>query len=209
MNILRAYTGTGAIFFPIGKPPKGTCENATKDCLKHCYQLNPKHPDYDEEILISQSDKQLIYKFIIESDIEIIFDVLRKELTGLQTPILHWFGSGDCLKKDLDKISLIIERVKKDESIIQMGFTRNVILWNRFKDIFALTIEKQEQAKESGIYSIPDYENEQSVMFSPFYQIRGGLCGPDSCDDLIDSNLNHYVNCRTCLRLKTGCYDRR
>ena len=111
--------------------------------------------------------------------------------------------------KDLDKITLIIERIKNDENIIQMGFTRNISLWNRFKDIFALTIEKKEQAIESGIYAIPDYENEQSVMFSPFYQIRGGLCGPDSCDDIIDSKLNHYVNCKTCMRLKTGCYDRR
>lgn len=209
MKILRPFTGTGAIFFPIGIPPVGTCENATKNCLKNCYQLNPRYPDYDEEILISQNEKQLIYKFIIESDIETIFNKFKSELNGLQTPILHWFGSGDCLMKDLEKISLIIERIKKDENIIQMGFTRNVSLWNRFKDIFALTIEKREDATESGMYSIPDYKNEQSVMFSPFYQVRGGLCGPISCDDMINSKLSHYINCKTCMRLKTGCYDRR
>lgn len=209
MNILRPFTGTGAVFFPIGKHPKGTCDNATKECLKYCYQLNPKHPNFDEEILISQKDKQNIYKFIINSDIDLICETFKKELDGLQTKILHWFGSGDCLTKDLEKISLIIENMKKYDDIVQMGFTRNILLWKRFKNIFALTIDKKEDVKEEGMYSIPDYENERSVMYSPYYQVKGGLCGPETCDDMFDQKLNHYINCKTCLRLKTGCFDRR
>ena len=80
---------------------------------------------------------------------------------------------------------------------------------NRYKEIFALTIERKEDAKGNGMYAIPNYEKETSVMYSPFYQVKGGLCGPTTCDDIIDEKLNHYINCRICMRIETGCFDRR
>ena len=209
MKILRPFTGTGAVFFPFGKPPDGTCEFATDICLKHCYQLNPKNPDFDEEILISNEEKKKIYNSFINTDIEDLYSQICHELSGLQTPILHWFGSGDCLSGDVDRISEIIDRVKLSDFVVQMGFTRNIPLWKKHKNILSLTIEKPEDAQGAGMYSIPNYESEVSVMYSPLYQVKGGYCGPVTCDDILDKKLSHYINCRTCRRMKTGCFDRR
>ena len=122
MKIVRPFTGTGAIFFPTGMPPQGTCEYATDKCIKHCYQINPRFPNYDEEIRISDGDKILIYNFVTEQPAWLISDTIVKELDGLQTPILHWFGSGDCLNRDVDKISQIItERGGVVSSVEQWG----------------------------------------------------------------------------------------
>ena len=209
MNLLRPFTGTGAVFFPFGIPPDGTCEFATDECIKHCYQLNPKNPDFDEEILIPNEEKKKIYNSFMSMDIEDLYSKIHHELAGLQTPILHWFGSGDCISGDVDRISEIIDRVRHSDFVVQMGFTRNIILWKRHKDIFSLTIDHPENAQGGGMYSIPNYESEVSVMYSPFYQVKGGLCGPTTCDDILDAKLSHYINCRTCRRMKTGCFDRR
>jgi hypothetical protein len=93
-----------------------------------------------------------------------------------------------------------------------MGFTRNRKLWELHKDIFALTIDDEADAPDpDAMYSIPNYEKETSTMFVPSYQVRGGLCGPMLCKDRDRSrtDLTHYINCKTCRRWKTGCFDRR
>ncbi len=209
MKILRPFTGTGAVFFPIGKPPVGTCEFATKGCMKYCYQMAPQHPNFDEEILIPEEEKKIIYEKIMNLSLDNLYKKIKEELDGLQTPILHWFGSGDCLLDDTDRVGKIVDYIRKDSEIIQMGFTRNKKLWGRHKDIFALTIEKKEDVGQlEGMFAIPNYKEETSVMYSPFYQVRGGYCGPITCDDLSDETLNHYINCKTCMRLKTGCFHR-
>ena len=166
MKLLRPFTGTGAVFFPYGKPPYGTCEYATDECVSKCYQMNPNYPNYDEEILILNGDKKLIYDAFINDTVESLYERIIDNLDGLQTPILHWFGSGDCLSKDIDKIDSVIDRVRQNEDIIQMGFTRNIKLWENHKDIFALSIDKKEDALGSGMYSIPYYDEEMSMMYS-------------------------------------------
>jgi len=213
MKILRPFTGTGAIFFPIGRPPKGTCEFAT-DCLKHCYTLeNSKdngYSNFDEEIRVSEDDKVWILKQFRDLSINTLKNQIIYELEGLQTPILHYFGSGDCTILDMDKFSELINSLRG--KVIQMGFTRNIEFWKKHKDILALTIEKKEDAPDPKVmYSIPKYEDQVSVMYCPSYQIRGGYCGPIICRDrdLERFDLDHYINCKTCLRLKTGCFDRR
>ncbi len=209
MNILRPFTGTGAIFFPVGLPEEGgTCEMATKTCLKYCYAKNPQFPQFDEELLIPQSEKKLIYWFITHAEIDEIIDVLRRELDGLQTNILHWFGTGDCMDRDTERIFRIIDAMPL--SIVQMGFTRNRTLWMKYKDIFALTIKNKQEAEGlHGMFSIPDYKHEISVMYSPDYEVNGGLCGPITCRDRLGRSPEHYINCKTCLRLTTGCFDKR
>lgn len=188
MKILRPFTGTGAVFFPLGQPPEGTCEYATKKCENECYANGRKNPNFDEELRISEKEKKRIYKYFMTTSIRDICYEIFVELDGLQTPILHWFGSGDCLIKDIERISAIIKGV--DKSIVQMGFTRNKELWNRHKDIFALTIESEKEATDDeGIYAIPNYENQTSIMYSPKYQIKGGYCGPLTCQDLLLSEL--------------------
>ena len=210
-KLIRPFTGAGAVFFPIGKPPAGTCEFATPTCIEHCYAGAPKWPNYDIETIIPESEKQDIYGTITGTDILPLCERINFELDGLQTPILHWFGSGDCQTKDTDRISTIIQYLQNNyPHIKQMGFTRNVALWEKHKDVFALTIERPSLMKgRAGMFSVPQYKRETSVMCTASYHVRGGYCGPDACVDKEDENLAHYINCRGCLRLKTGCFDRR
>jgi len=207
MKLIRPFTGTGAIFFPVGLPPKGTCFFATKDCINLCYAVDPVDANFDEEVRISQDEKWEIYNYVMESKKRTLVDRILHELDGLQTPILHWFGSGDCLPKDTERICELINILRN--KVVQMGFTRNKKLWKKHKDVFALTIEtKKDATDEDGLYSIPNYDAQVSVMYSPLYQVKGGFCGPITCKD-VNGELEHYINCRTCLRLKTGCFDRR
>lgn len=210
MKLLRPFTGTAAVFFPVGMPPKGTCEFASSDCLKYCYAEDPNDRNFDEELRIPESEKWKIYKYFVNMSVDLICTKILRDLNGLQTPILHWFGSGDCPTKDINKISSIIKSV--DKEIAQMGFTRNIELWKKHKEIFALTIDsKNDAVNKHGMYSIPDYKAQVSVMYAPSYQVKGGYCGPVTCRDIYrdKKELEHYINCRTCLRLKTGCFDRR
>jgi hypothetical protein len=208
MRLLRPFTGTGAVFFPEGPPPNGTCEFTTEACRKHCY-VNDQS-DFDEEVRIPTWVKREVYDHIINLPIRKVCRRLCRDLVGLQTPILHWFASGDCPSKDVGRISAIIESMPPD--VVQMGFTRNIELWERHKDIFALTLERLGVAPDPhAMYSCPNYEKEVSVMWCPSYDVRGGFCGPILCRDASRTHpeLTHYINCRTCHRLKTGCFDRR
>lgn len=210
MKLLRPFTGTAAVFFPVGVPPVGTCEFASAICLKYCYAEDPNDRNFDEELRIPESEKWEIYEYFTQMSVDLVKAKILKDLDGLQTPILHWFGSGDCPMRDIDKISSIIKSVGKKAS--QMGFTRNVELWLRHKEVFALTIDSKEDVLDGySMYSVPDYKNQTSVMYVPSYQVRGGYCGPITCRDIYrdKKELEHYINCRTCLRLRTGCFDRR
>lgn len=210
MKLLRPFTGTGAVFFPVGVPPVGTCSFATEDCTSMCYAVDPIDAGFDEEVRISQDEKWKIYDYVMTSKKRTLVDRFLHELDGLQTPILHWFGSGDCLPKDTERICEIIDLFRN--KTVQMGFTRNNKLWKKHKGIFALTIESKEEATDDdGLYSIPNYKEQVSVMYSPLYEVRGGYCGPLICRDVRrdKKELEHYINCKICLRLKTGCFDRR
>ena len=210
MKLLRPFTGTGAVFFPVGVPPEGTCHFATAGCLQSCYAVDPNDANFDEDLRVSQEDKAIIKNIFSDLHYSNICEVIIKDLNGLQTPILHWFGSGDCPPDMVEKVSSIIKALPKD--VVQMGFTRNKKLWEAHKDIFSLSIETKEEATdENALYSIPNYKEQVSAMYSPRYQVRGGYCGPITCRDIRrdKKELEHYINCRTCLRLKTGCFDRR
>jgi hypothetical protein len=208
MKILRPFTGTGGIFFPIGPPPKGTCEFATAKCSEHCYAKRTKYPDFDEELLLTDEELMEIYEAFISCPKMWLLDEVRRELDGLQTSILHWFGSGDCTSKDLERVNDLVD-LFADAGIVQMGFTRNRILWERHKDIFALTVEsKKEMGNDKGMFAMPDYKRQISKMFFNGEPTSGGLCGPLTCRDRTRRALEHYINCQTCRRLCTGCFDR-
>ena len=205
-KLLRPFTGTGGIFFPIGTPPKGTCEFSTKNCRKFCYAKNGSLFDFETEV--PEDDKLWIYDQFMSLPINDICNKIINELDGLQTPILHWFGTGDCETKNTKRISSIIDAVPK--YIVQMGFTRNIELWEKYKDIFALTIEDMSfMDGKVGMFACPDYEEAISIMRSSGYQVQGGYCGPLTCRDLVKSGYEHFINCQVCRKLKLGCFDRR
>ncbi len=211
MKLLRPFTGTGAIFFPVGSYlDGGTCISSTKDCRKYCYAKDLNDFNFDEDLRISEDEKKEILRLFKTESVEWIKNKIIRDLDGLQTNILHWFGSGDCLSDLEDKITSIMEAVPR--SVTQMGFTRNKRFWKRHKRIFALSIETLAEAThKDGLYSIPNYKEQISVIYSSKYEVRGGYCGPLTCRDIRRDNpeLEHYINCKTCLRLKSGCFDRR
>lgn len=209
-KFLRPFTGTGSVFFPIGPPPFGTCEFASASCLSFCYAARNEFPDYDEELLIPEDEKQKTYELFIIKAVDELADMIEDDLDGLQTPILSWFGSGDCPSKLTVKVGRVIARVaSRYPDIVQMGFTRNAELWRTHKNIFALSIEsKDEAAGREGLFSIANYKTQTSIMYSPSYKVHGGYCGPVVCRDLYDEELEHFINCRTCYRLGTGCFCR-
>ncbi len=207
MYLLRPFTGTGAIFFPLGLPPAGTCEFSTESCRKNCYVVSDSLFDFESHI--PKEEAKDIYEYIIkEPSIDKLCQKIELELMGLHTSILHWFGTGDCPTKDVDKISSVIGAMPR--GIVQMGFTRNIELWERHKDIFALTVEKREDMGDrDGMFSIPNYVEGISVMSSSNYNVRGGYCGPITCRDIVESGLEHQVNCQVCHKMLIGCFDRR
>jgi hypothetical protein len=158
---------------------------------------------------VSEAEKWAIYRYVMDRPAKEVCVKILEDLDGLQTPILHWFGTGDCMTQDIGRISEIIETLPK--YVVQMGFTRNLALWQRHKDVFAFTVESRCEADRlgAGIFSIPDYEEEISVMYSPTYSVRGGWCGPITCRDFTEEHLEHGINCQVCLKLYTGCFDRR
>ena len=207
-KILRPFTGTGSVFFPIGKPPGGTCEFATKSCLKSCYAALPEWPDFDEEIRVSEDDKREIYTIFMTAPIWWLVSEMMRELDGLQTGILHWFASGDCQTKDINRVIEIIN-VMEQYAICQMGFTRNVNLWMEKPSIFALTVESVDAINErEGMFSVSDYVHGTSKMYFNNMPTRGGLCGPELCSDRMEAALTHFINCQICKRLGTGCFYR-
>jgi len=210
MKIIRPFTGAGGIFFPIGEPPEGTCEFATDKCKKFCYIKENPNPDFDEEIIISFDDTLLIYDYFMNAPLLDLCDRIEKELDGLQTNILHWFGSGDCQIKDIERILKIIDHLRLSKNIVQMGFTRNETIWMNNKDIFVLTVDDKQDIKgRIGRFSIPKYEEQISVIYSSDHIVKGGFCGPTTCRDQHKEELEHYINCATCRRMKVGCFSRR
>ena len=209
MKILRPYSGTGAVFFPLGKPPKGTCEFATPRCLKYCYAEKDKV--FDDEMTIEESDKWEIYDAFMNLHIVDLLHKIKDELDGLQTPILHWFASGDCMRKDEERICLIIEQIQKLlPDVVQMGFTRNINLWAEFKDIMIFTTENKKELQKYGFwcgrYAIPVYTKLTTKIFNLETKVVGGLCGAYTCTDPEVKELEHAVSCKGCFKRKMGCF---
>ena len=208
MKILRPFTGTGAVFWPIGPPPLGTCEFHSDVCKKYCYAAVQQFPDFDEQLLVDEHDKQKIHREFITKPTQPLVRKIMQELDGLQTNILHWFGTGDCPTKNVDKVCDIISSMSP--AITQMGFTRNEELWQTYPNIFALSLDNYDEIQNrKGLFSVADYQNGTSRMYRDNIPTRGGLCGPELCTDIYDGQLTHFINCSTCYRLGTGCFFER
>ena len=206
MKLLRPFTGTAAIFWPIGRPPVGTCEFASEQCLNYCYAALPEFPDFDEELRIPETEKSWIMEKFLYSSLPELIDTIVQEAGGLQTNILHWFGSGDCPTQHIERVLSIIKKVD-DEDIVQMGFTRNITLWEARRDIFALSVENVDDiAGRGGLFAVTDHSRGTSVMYRDNEKTQGGDCGPELCLDSTDDQAAHFINCKTCLRLGTGCF---
>jgi len=222
MKILRhSGTGVAGIFFPIGKPPQGTCQYATEKCLKKCYALDK---DYDEKVNIPESVKKDILKFFMGNPIITVCNEIMKEMDELQATILSWFTSGDCLDKYVDRIFRIM-MLLQEEGVIQNGFTRNNDLYHKILrdkkanyDILRiiLTVESLEiqhapscsQNYPKGIWAVPDYDKGIARLYHGRlgYKTYAG-CGFHSVIHEFEGQaIEIATNCFGCFKKKIGCF---
>ncbi len=223
MKILIPISGAAGVFFPIGKPPKGTCKFADKDCLNHCTAIKDK--GYDEEYRVTEAVKKKIHEYFInENPLKLCFRILQ-EMAELRVNILHWFISGDCLPEDQGRMLKIINLLKEGSDIVQMGFTRNKNFWQqvRFETYIVLTCNSTESIPtdyKDLIYAIPDYKNKVTDLYTIKEKegIRYGGCSGTYIDyinypskmsmtEILHNMKNMSVtNCKRCFRKKQGCF---
>ena len=209
MKILRPIGGAAGVFFPIGKVSKnGTCENATKECLKFCCALWGY--DHDEEYRVSPKDKREIYILFIGLPIFELCNKILEEMKELQTSILSWFASGDCMKKDIARISSIMKLLSENSDIIQNGFSKNRELFSEIQYLEKVhmvhTVKSKSEIGSSSakIYAISEYDHGDTKLYTRECTYAGS-CGSST---YTIKNLTITNNCKTCLRLKKGCFTK-
>ena len=222
MKILRQISGAAGVFFPIGLPPEGTCEFATKTCLVKCIALKDKGDD--KELRVSQHLKKNIHNFFVSKPtIEVCFKIIE-EMGQMQVNILHWFMSGDCLEEDQKKIIDIIETLWKNTKIVQVGFTRNEHFWNsiKYRSNIVFTCEPEDGVLTEGIFSkkdnygrifgVPNYESDAVDLYI-VDKSKGatiyGRCGTKFVDYNyygVGVESKHPTDCSLCFKLRQGCF---
>jgi hypothetical protein len=208
MKILRPIGGTAGIFFPIGELNKnGTCENATKECLKFC--CAKWGIDHNEEYRISDQDKHKIYSEFINKPIFELCVKILKEMKELRVDILHWFASGDCMDKDIERLTKIMSLLNHNTSIYQNGFTKNGNIFSEVDDLERVCIVHTVQSKSDinetntdRIFAVCNYDHGDTRLYTSD-RIYSGSCG---ASEYKLRSLSFVNDCRTCLRLKKGCF---
>jgi len=229
-TILYNAYGYGVVFFPKGLPKKGgTCEFATKACLKYCREET-------NDFMIEA------HNFITKEDIGEVIGRLVKELKKLDATLLYWFESGDCEKKHTQRITSIMKGLASF-GFMQHGHTRNVKLWKAVKDVkniwLALTVEVPNTnllPKDLGLYAVPIYKENYTIYACKYKgydkketktRVWGGCGGSyihtdtkyipknkvykfSECDarflkDLTKDKI-YEANCRMCLDKRRGCF---
>jgi len=205
MKILVPLHGVAAIFFPVGEIDKGgTCEFATKKCLKMCVALK----NATDENIVGYETKLKVFEFITKMPLFLICNQIIEDLSQISSKLLYWFASGDCMGKHVKNISAIMEHLSL-EGVIQCGFTRNKKLWKRTQKIqnvnIALTIEKLEDVSKtgftSGLISIPDYKTGKINLY--MNNIFRGSCGGYNTK-LVE--IVYKNDCKECYEMKKGCF---
>lgn len=222
MKILRpSGTGVAGIFFPVGKPPKGTCQYASEECLPKCYTLRK---DYDERVNIPESEKKDILKYFMGNPIITVCSEIMKEMDELQATILSWFASGDCLDKYVDKIYKIM-MLLQEEGVIQNGFTRNSNLYQKMfanekvnydilRIVFTVESKDTEYAPScserypKGIYGVPNYEEGIVELYYAKlgYRTYGGCGFSGVTHKFKGEEIEIATNCLGCFKKKIGCF---
>lgn len=206
MNILFSFSGVACVSFPVGKPPYGTCEFASKRCLAECAAFKNATP----ETIVGYEPKQSAFEFIYKKPLFIVCAKIIEELKEMDTEILYWFGSGDCMRAVGPRISDIMKYLSH-EHIIQCGFTRNKELWKRASNIenvhLCLTIENREEAEKirgEGLVGVPDFDSECGVELL-YKTWHGGACGTSYYTT--HDGIQYEANCKLCYKGQRGCFS--
>lgn len=200
-----------SIYFPAGTRRKGgTCDFATKTCLKNC-------PSY----LAPNKAISRVFEFFEKNNSQIIAETIIEQLDSLfGVNLLQWFCWGDCPKVRTEKISEII-RLLSDNGIVQCGFTRNERLWRnclKIKNInIGLTIEEKRYRKirdlygedkynliQDGLVGVPNYSTGVVKLYWGTDRARGGCSGVWYTSPL---GIESQANCMECYEKKEGCFS--
>lgn len=216
-RLLYPFSGCSAVFFPVGLPKDGgTCEFATKQCLKECAAFK----NATKTNKIPYDRKEQIYEDITRFP---IFDVCRQISLQLSVTkkILYWFASGDCRKQHTKRIARII-RYMSDDVHIQIGFTRNIELWKKVKDLpyvtFVLTVKSKKDITKGGLFAIPNFDTGQVTIIRNEWVVKKPKW-EYSCPSIYGSasrnrNTTYWhketilqeANCQMCFDEKKGCF---
>lgn len=188
------------ISFPLGRPPKGTCEFATEQCLREC---GNRMPNFKTE--------QNAYKLFNKLYPDDIVDKLKDEISTASNKVLSWFPeSGDCPHLKTGKVL----EVMRGLDVPQNGFTRNKELWAISHNIsnvhMVLTVEDEGRAnllKEQGFVAVPDYyERRVKILNKDQIWLCGGGSVTCGCGAVEDEDKVTEEDCGTCWKLLRGCY---
>jgi len=225
VKILRhSGTGVAGIFFPIGKPPEGTCQYASDECIKNCYALKK---DYDERVNIPESEKKAILKYFMGNPIITVCSQIIKEMGELQAIVLSWFTSGDCLDEDVNRIYQMM-MLLQEAGVVQNGFTRSKQLWQKLADNqnlnydilrIILTVETLNadgvvprcgRDAPYAIWAVPDYDAGVVNLYQGRlgYQESYGSCGFSGVrtHKFEGKEVEIATNCLGCFKQKLGCF---
>ena len=203
-RILHMDSDIPSIYFPIGSIESGgTCEFATKTCIKHCpsgMEIN-SHERYAYNYFKRRSTESITKKMITDFNTLVEFPYNAK--------MIQWFTWGDCPSLLTDKVHSVIMNIY-EYGIPQYGFTRNKRLWeltpSRYSLNIGLSIENIKKAKivsiESGkLIGHPDYATGYAEMI--FNGKIVSKCNGWWCKTKYET-MNS--DCRRCLNHMEGCY---
>jgi len=203
MKLLNIHSGVAGVYFPAGID--GTCENATKKCLKHCTALECEKSGKD-----TINTKDILYSFMTEP-IYKLTEQIELELKELKTNIIFWFASGDCPEYFESKFYEII----KDSNWVNLIFTRNEHLWrkltylksNKIIIIYSLDdIDELKKLSNSGRIAIPDYKTGNMRLY---YLDYSRDCSGSKYDMKERNIKNMEINedeCQNCYKKDIGCF---
>ncbi len=209
-KLLYPFSGVKAIFFPVGKPPRGTCEFSTDKCLTNCAAFK----NADLKNIIGYRAKKHTLDYFKKESVFKICDKIIEELSDMDERILYWFASGDCPKSLQGKIINIIHHLIV-EGIIQLGFTRNECLWEKTQSVsisylgvhLAFTVESTKEAREKqifrGLVAVPNYKTSKISLYKA--NLYSGSCGESRKRY---DELRHEDNCMECYQKEIGCFAR-
>lgn len=211
-KLVYPFSGVAGIYFPVGKLDEGgTCEFASKKCLKVCAAF--KNATATNKI--DYAAKYSAFVDITQRDAHSIIWKIAKEVKGMNADVLYWFASGDCPSEFTSRIAHIIEGLSY---IIpaQIGFTRNQELWeeaNRLDNVnvrIALTLEKPyksklQQMSSLGTIAVPSYSTGNIKL----YQCNQShtSCGAGIIYvKKLGETIKRKADCSICYAKKEGCF---
>lgn len=153
MNTLIYRQGNyGSICFPYKK----SCGFATTKCLKECSEQHNDMTWFSET-----------FDTFKNSSAVALYATIRDELKESGFRLLTWFDCGDCPARLTKKIVEIIRQLAK-EKFWQLGFTRNLALWQSLAGVkrvrFILTVERGSRIKDEGYYAVPNYKKQRVAI---------------------------------------------